>query len=222
MRGILIMKTTKSPIRAVAFDYGGVLAYFIDKESIAKMAEVAAVDYASFDTALWKFRQELDSGEYNNTSYWTAVLDHCGSPAPRESIIGVLVEMDLKGFSRMNQQLIVWAKTLKELGFTTLIISNMAKPTYQGLIAHQSWVQYFDVHIISGIIGINKPDQRIFQYAMDSLNLKGTEILFIDDLPHNVEGANKAGLQALVFSNTQALAEDLRSSHPTLPLKGLV
>jgi len=97
------MKKNYPDIRAVAFDYGGVLAYFIDEESVSKMADVAQVDFNSFDSAVWKFRHGLDSGEYDNTRYWTTVLDHCNSPVPRESIIDTLVEMDLTGFSRMNQ-----------------------------------------------------------------------------------------------------------------------
>ncbi|MDD2297749.1 MAG: hypothetical protein PHX79_08050, partial [Sphaerochaetaceae bacterium] len=153
-------------IRAVAFDYGGVLAYFITPQSVRKMADVAQVDGDSFESAVWKFRHELDSGAYDNTSYWTAVLDYCNSPVPQQqSIIETLVEMDLEGFSRMNQGMLCWAKQLQESGFGTVIISNMAEPTYQRLMVQQEWIQYFDVTVISGVIGINKPDHRIFNHA---------------------------------------------------------
>lgn len=215
------MEAKEVNIRAVAFDYGGVLAHFIDKQSIAKMAEAAAVDHAAFDASLWKFRQELDSGEYDTTTYWSAVLDHCNSPLARKPTIGTLNEMDLKGFSRMNRQMVAWARTLKEQGFVTLIISNMAEPTYQRLIAGQPWMKHFDDAVISGIIGINKPDQRIFEHASQRLDLAAGQILFLDDLPHNVAGAREAGLEALLFSTTQRLSEELAVSYPQLPLDGL-
>ncbi len=212
----------KRDILAVAFDYGGVLAYFIDKETICKMADVAQVDYSTFDSGMWKFREELDSGEYDTIRYWTQVLAYCESPLPRQAIIDTLTEMDLKGFSRMNQGLLCWAKTLKANGFGTCIISNMSEQTYQRLIEPQQWMQYFDDAFISGIIGINKPDRRIFNHAIERMHLSGSEILFLDDLSHNVESAQEAGLNALVFSNTHTLAEDLRTLFPNLPLEGLV
>lgn len=215
------MKKDYPNIRAVAFDYGGVLAYFIDKKSITEMATVAQVDFDSFDISMWKFRHELDSGEYDNNRYWTAVLDHCNSPAHRESIIDTLVEMDLKGFSRMNQGMLCWADKLKENGFTTVIISNMAESTYQSLMVQQKWMEHFDATVISGIIGINKPDRRIFNHALERMQLEAAEVLFLDDLIHNVTGAKEAGLHALLFSDTRTLAEELKTHYPSLPVEGL-
>lgn len=215
------MKKNCPNIRSIAFDYGGVLAYFIDKKTIAEMADVAKVDHSLFESAMWKFRQELDSGEYDNTRYWTLVLDYCNSEVPPPSIIETLVAMDVKGFSRMQSEMIAWAKTLKERGFITIIISNMSESTYQILVKPQAWMQHFDSAVISGIIGINKPDRRIFIHALESMHLDGAQVLFLDDLPHNVEGARSAGLHALQFSNTRTLAEDLATYYPNLPLEGL-
>ncbi len=209
-------------IRAVAFDYGGVLAYFITEESVNDMAHIAQVDFKSFNSALWKHRHELDSGEYDNNRYWNTVLDLCDSPVPREqSIIDTLVDMDIKGFSSMNQGMLCWADTLKEKGFRTIIISNMAESTYRTLMVEQEWMQHFDETVISGIIGINKPDSRIFKHALERMQLDAEEILFLDDLFHNVVGAKEAGLHALLFSDTQTLAEDLKTHYPNLPVEGL-
>ncbi len=208
-------------IRSVAFDFGGVLAYFIEEGAIREMASVAQVEYEAFNTGMWKYRQELDSGAYDTNRYWSLVLDHCNSALPRQACIGTLQEMDLKGFSRMNQGMLCWAKELKQHGFGTLIISNMAEPTYQRLVANQEWMQHFDAAIISGIIGINKPDRRIFKHALDSQHLDASEVLFLDDLLHNVEGAQAAGLHALLFSDTHTLAKDLAVYYPNLPVDGL-
>ncbi len=208
-------------IRSVAFDYGGVLAYFIDEQGLREMASVAQVPYEEFNSGMWAFRKELDSGEYDNTHYWTLVLDSCNSGAPREACIATLVEMDLEGFSRMNQGMLRWSEVLKQHGFGTLIISNMAEPTYQRLVANQEWMQYFDAAIISGIVGINKPDRRIFDHAVASMHLDASEVLFLDDLSHNVEGAQAAGLHALLFSDTHSLSKDLAVYYPNLPVDGL-
>lgn len=216
------MQRAHPTIRAIAFDYGGVLAYFIDEASIAKMAEVAQVEYEPFTKALWAYRQELDSGLYDPNSYWKAVLNHCGGATSSELLIETLNEMDLAGFSQINQKMIAWATTLKERGFTLLIISNMAEPTYQRLIANQRWAELFDDVIISGVIGINKPDQRIFEHAIQALGCDASHTLFIDDLPHNVLGAKKAGLHALQFTTTDHLAQEITTHFPRLPIEGLL
>jgi putative hydrolase of the HAD superfamily len=222
MKGALAMRTNHPNIRAVAFDFGGVLAYFIDKHSIAEMAGVAGVGYEPFNTSMWKFREGLDSGEYDNLYYWTLVLDDCNSTVSRKGLVETLVEMDVQGFSRMNQKLLAWAKTLKKQGFGTLIISNMAETTYQSLIANQPWLGHFDAVVISGIIGINKPDQRIFTHAVERMHLDAAEILFLDDLSHNVASAKEGGLHALVYSDTTQLAQDLTAHFPILPVDELL
>ena len=122
----------------------------------------------------------------------------------------------------MNQNMIAWAKTLKKQGVGTLIISNMAESTYHSLIANQPWVQHFDDAVISGIIGINKPDQRIFAHAVERMCLDASEILFLDDLTHNVASAKEGGMHALEFSNTHQLAQELTAHFPTLPVEGLL
>lgn len=216
------METNYPNIRAVAFDFGGVLAYFIDKQSISDMAGVAGVEYGPFNISMWKFREGLDSGEYDNLHYWTLVLSDCNSTVSRKDLVETLVEMDVKGFSRMNQNMIAWAKTLKKQGVGTLIISNMAESTYHSLIANQPWVQHFDDAVISGIIGINKPDQRIFAHAVERMCLDASEILFLDDLTHNVASAKEGGMHALEFSNTHQLAQELTAHFPTLPVEGLL
>jgi len=103
---------------------------------------------------------------------------------------------------------------LKKEGFGTVIISNMAEPTYQSLMLQQEWMHYFDRAIISGILGINKLDQRIFHHAIKLIQFEITEVLFLDDLPHNVARAKEAGLHALLFPNTQTLAEELKHTTP--------
>ncbi|MCP3727104.1 HAD-IA family hydrolase [Paraburkholderia sp. CNPSo 3272] len=46
---------------------------------------------------------------------------------------------------------------------------------------------------------ILKPDRRAYQLAMDALNMKGEDILFVDDQMRNIVGAVKAGLQVQFF-----------------------
>lgn len=67
---------------------------------------------------------------------------------------------------------------------------------------------YFESIIISGIVGVEKPDTRIFEIALQEMNLAPEECLYVGDHPFDVMGAKNAGLDmALVQSNFDTLPD---------------
>lgn len=62
---------------------------------------------------------------------------------------------------------------------------------------------------VSGEVGLIKPDERIYRLHAETFGLEPTATLFIDDSPANVEGARRAGWQAVHFTSAQALERDL-------------
>ena len=63
----------------------------------------------------------------------------------------------------------------------------------------------FEYRFLSFLIGARKPNKKIYQYAIKKLNVRPGEILFIDDVKKNVEGAKKAGIKAIQFKNLNDL-----------------
>ena len=64
-------------------------------------------------------------------------------------------------------------------------------------VARQEHLKLFDVIIDAGLLGILKPDPRAFGRAAGELGLAANRIVFLDDMPANVEGARRAGLIAV-------------------------
>ena len=56
---------------------------------------------------------------------------------------------------------------------------------------------HFEKVYYSHLIGIRKPNKEGFLYIIDDQQINANETLFIDDSPQHVEGALKAGLQAV-------------------------
>lgn len=54
-----------------------------------------------------------------------------------------------------------------------------------------------DVLVDASVTGVLKPDPRAYALAVGRLGLPPAEIVFIDDMPWNVEGARAAGLRAI-------------------------
>lgn len=67
----------------------------------------------------------------------------------------------------------------------------------------------FDVALSSCYLGLRKPDRAIYQRAIDIVGRKPERILFVDDRPENVAGAQAAGLFAIRYTGETALREAL-------------
>ena len=60
----------------------------------------------------------------------------------------------------------------------------------------------FDGMVVSAFVHLMKPDVRIYQHLAATYGLKVNECLFVDDVPINVEGAVRAGMQGLVYTES--------------------
>ncbi len=82
-----------------------------------------------------------------------------------------------------------------DAGIRTGVISNSwGDTTYE--IA--DWRSIFDDVVISGEVGLHKPDAEIFELACSRLGLPAAECVFIDDLRENCEGAEAVGMTAIL------------------------
>src|SRR5262249_54245754 len=75
--------------------------------------------------------------------------------------------------------------------------------------ARFDFLAWFDDIVVSGEVGMRKPDARIFRHLLERHGLKAPATLFIDDSPANVEGAGALGLQTLAFTSPERLRADL-------------
>ena len=96
------------------------------------------------------------------------------------------------------------------------------KPRYKiGLLSNVStdWVKtdflsvaeaaLFDDIILSYRVGVVKPNPKIYHICAEELGVEVSECVLIDDGAHNCEGAIKAGMQAILYSNLEQAKEEL-------------
>jgi FMN phosphatase YigB (HAD superfamily) len=67
----------------------------------------------------------------------------------------------------------------------------------------------FRAQAVSYQIGFVKPHPTFYREALELLGTSAPDTLFIDDKPENVDGARRAGMQALHFTGIDALREEL-------------
>ena len=64
-------------------------------------------------------------------------------------------------------------------------------------VARQEHLKLFDVIVDAGLTGVMKPDPRAFHGGAGALGLPPEQIVFLDDMPWNVDGARQAGMTAV-------------------------
>jgi HAD superfamily hydrolase (TIGR01509 family) len=109
-------------------------------------------------------------------------------------------------------------RAAKAAGLRTALLSNSWGNDY----LRDDWDQLFDAVVISGEVGMRKPEPEIYLYTLARLGCAPGEAVFVDDLEANIRGAAAVGLigvhhrsYAETISELEALFElDLRSGQP--------
>lgn len=58
---------------------------------------------------------------------------------------------------------------------------------------------YFDCFVVSSFLGVSKPDSKMYQTALDELNVSSHEAIFVDDNFKNIEGAMALGINSILL-----------------------
>ena len=59
---------------------------------------------------------------------------------------------------------------------------------------------YFGPFVISALLGVSKPHERMYIEAIDAMELPPENLLFVDNLPENVRAAEALGMQGVVMA----------------------
>jgi FMN phosphatase YigB (HAD superfamily) len=93
----------------------------------------------------------------------------------------------------------------RKQGVKTALLSN-ADGWWQPPAA---WQGLFDATVISGEVGLAKPEAEIYLLTASKLNLEPQECVFVDDLAVNVRGAAEAGMVGVHHRSTRSTLEEL-------------
>lgn len=179
-------------ILAAALDRLGV-AYDRSRFGVGHYLAMAAMDRATSDPEdftdyLWGFVAEVAVSEADRQRAHDALEAVLRTPVWCQPVAG----------SRTG----VWA--LADAGVRLSVTSN-SDGTVADLLRRHEWVQVgagpgASVEVItdSGIVGVGKPDPRVFQATVEGLGLLPERILHVGDSVHyDVEGAAAVGLQTV-------------------------
>jgi putative hydrolase of the HAD superfamily len=194
------------PVRNVVFDFGGVLVRWAPSEVVARLFEPSVHErlmQASFRHADWL---EVDRGTLNEASASARVAQRTGLPL--ESIAELLLRAR-ESLAPIPDSISLLRQVARMDGVRLFGLSNMHGDTFRYLQSRFDFWSLFEGIVISGDIGLLKPDRAIFEHLTARFELNPAQSVFIDDSLPNVEMAREHGLRGIHFSGATACAAEL-------------
>jgi putative hydrolase of the HAD superfamily len=185
-----------APVRAVIFDFGGVLCFHPDDARWTRVAETAGMPVSDFMSAFWAHRINYDAGQLEPAEYWRGVL----GPAFHESKLPELIRGEVELWNQYDQRVFDWIGQLRNAGLRTVILSNLPRVLGEELRATPGFLDHFDHITFSYELRKVKPQPEIYLDAIRGVGVEPSEALFLDDRPDNVEGSIEVGMPALLYT----------------------
>ena len=101
------------------------------------------------------------------------------------------------------------ARRLHTNGYRLLGLTNWSAETFHHARAAAPAVSLMEATVVSGEVGMAKPDPAIFYHLLETFAVSPQEAVFIDDSPANVAAAREIGINAIQFRGVEELTGEL-------------
>lgn len=187
--------------RALVVDWGGVLTEPLDG-AIRAWALLDGIDVEAYADVMRRWLGDhqgdlardnpvaaLERGEIEVPHFERELAARLSAASGREVVAAGLLQ---RMFDQMVHAPAMAALVLRarRAGLRTGLLSNSWGNEYP----REGWDEMFDAIVISGEVGMRKPEPEIFTHMLDLLGVAAGETVFVDDLERNVEAARAVGL----------------------------
>lgn len=194
-------------IKAVFFDLGGVIVRTEYQAPRQHLAESLGMDYEDIDKIVFGSvsAARASIGEIDEEEHWRNVMKTLKLPAseyPRvreEFFAGDVIDREIVEFLRAIKPKV-----------KTGVISN-AWSGLRNYILREKFDDAFHHMVISAEVGVAKPDARIYHIALEQLQVKAKEAVFVDDVLENIEACEKVGMKGVHFKDAKSAIKQVKS-----------
>jgi epoxide hydrolase-like predicted phosphatase len=99
-----------------------------------------------------------------------------------------------------EERMIAAVRAARERGVRTGLISN----SWGTGIYERAPLRIFDATVISGDVGLHKPQPEIYRLGAERLELEPDACVFVDDLRENITGAEAVGMLGILHRDVEA------------------
>jgi len=192
-------------VRAILFDFGGVLAEEGFREGLKALAGRFGLDRDKvyLEGAEAVYASGYVTGRGSEMDFWQRLCRQTGLPPYEESYTA-----EILNHFHLRPRLLEAVGTLRSRGFLTVIVSDQTD-WLDRLEARYRFCREFDRVFNSYHLGKGKRDPSLFTDVARSLGLPPGQTLFIDDNPGNIERARAAGMEVILFTEERTFFHEL-------------
>lgn len=192
--------------KAIVFDFGGVMTGTPNREAVVTfICETFHFSREEFDRVNQEKRRAVQEGK-SDEQFWLDYAKERNFPLPPDwnrSLKKVMQEA-----LGVNLEMYALLEELRERQVVIALLSNIDSRLAK-LVREFGLYKPFEPCLLSCEIGVEKPAPQAYERLLAELQLPPAEVIFIDDLPENVEGALKMGIDAILFQSIEQLRQEL-------------
>jgi putative hydrolase of the HAD superfamily len=207
-RGVSDFGDDRDMIRAVMFDFGGVISSSpfeafarFERENRLPRDFIRTVNATNPDQNAWARleRSEVDLNAFS--ALWSAEARALG-----HDVDGRLVLQMLAG--EIRPRMVAAIRHCRTRYKTACLTNNFLSAEAEVSEAVASVYALFDAVLESRVLGVRKPDPRFYELACEAVGVRPDESVFLDDLGVNLKPARALGMHTIkVTDPDEALAE---------------
>lgn len=193
----------------VVFDIGGVLIDWNPRYLYRKLfsEDTAAMEHFLETVCTMDWNLQQDAGRP-----WKEAVEDLAAQHPE--MAELIAAYDLNWDEMVAGPIpgtadLLWE--LKRAGIPVYCITNFSVDKLARARRRFEELNAFDGIVVSGEVGLLKPDAAIYRRLLDQHDLRAEDTLFIDDVERNVEAARAVGMHAVRFVDADTLRGDLAS-----------
>ncbi len=194
-------------MNTVVFDLGGVLVDWNPRNLLRKVmpGREAEMETILADVLNHDWNLQRDTGDS-----WPDAIERAKAEHPQWSdIFDIYDQRWGETLAGSHADSVAVLRELKDRGVPLLALSNWSAQKFHHAEERYEWLSWFDGVVVSGRVGMIKPERAIFDYLLQTYGLRVDDIFFIDDHEPNVLAARSYGIRSHLFTGAARLREEL-------------
>lgn len=195
-------------IQCVIFDLGRVLVHFDFEIAYKLISEQCGLEPAEIKRrfSASKLAHGFESGDFDEFEFQRRVEELLQTKVERQRFRDIW-------FSVFEENTLIPESMVAGIrkNLRTVLLSNTNPIHYSMLYERFPILQHFDGYVLSHEVGAMKPLPKIYAAAIEKAGCRPEECFFTDDVAEYVEGAKRAGIDAVQFENCEQIQRELRA-----------
>ena len=183
----------------VLFDYGGVICQPQPEADVALLARAAGCTVQEFSDGYWAHRLDYDRGELDCVTFWQKVAAGAGRSFTAAQI-AELTRLDIASWLHLRPGTVTLIEDLAAAGYRLALLSNAPAEVAEVMAALPVVAAHFEHCTFSCYLRAVKPQPEVYQAVLTLLRATPGEVVFLDDRPENVAGAEALGIRSVHFT----------------------